>query len=172
MSSKSTKTATLSAVVEGFLNHLEQADKSPGTCFSYGQDLALALEYFGAETPIAAITQKRVAEYFASDGLRKKQNGRVKSKITIDKTKRVFRLACDWAVEKKIIAESPIPADERPTRGAGKAEDKKPAKDSSKPARASSKNGTRKAAKASDATAPVPTMGATAEAPATATPAE
>jgi hypothetical protein len=113
--------ATLQDVVAGFLAHLEKAGKSAGTCFSYKMDLAAAIEHFGGDTPVASLTPQKVANFYASDGVTKKRNGKRRSEITIAKTRRVFRLALVWAAEKGLIEKAPILAEERErARGAGR----------------------------------------------------
>ena len=155
---------TLRELTAAYLRHLEEAGKSEGTIFSYRMDLKAALDHFGEDVLTSTLTPQRVANFYASDGVTKKRNGKRRSEITIAKTRRVFRLALVWAAENGMIEKAPIPADEMEhARGAAKDETKK----TPKPAR--EKKATRKVAKAVEATAAEP---AAAAEPATATPAE
>jgi hypothetical protein len=104
---------TLGDLAERFLRHLEQQGKSRGTTFSYEQDLAIAKASLGADMPISALTSEQVKQYFESDAVTKTRKGRAKAKPTIDKTRRLLRLALDWAAEKKLIAKAPLPAVEK-----------------------------------------------------------
>jgi hypothetical protein len=118
---------TLADVADGYLAHLEDAEKSPGTVFSYRMDLKAALDHFGADTLVSTLTPAKVSAFFASDGVTKKRNGKKKSSITVAKTQRVFRLAMDWAAEKGLIGSSPVPVEARP-HGKAKAEAARPAR--------------------------------------------
>ena len=100
---------TLKALADGYVRHLEEAGKSHGTIFSYQMELNLALGELGAETDAASLTEKQVAAYFASDAVTKTRKGRAKAKPTVDKTRRVLRLALGWAAAKGLIAAAPIP---------------------------------------------------------------
>ncbi|MBI1850305.1 MAG: hypothetical protein HYR85_08175 [Planctomycetes bacterium] len=154
--------ATLAELTAAFLRHLEEAGKSAGTIFSYSMDLKSATEHFGQDTLASTLTPQKVANFFASDAVTLKRNGKKRSSITIAKTRRVFRLALVWAAEHGMIEKAPIPADEMEhARGAAKAETKATVK----PARA--KKATPKSAKTVEAPAAEP-----APEPATATPAE
>jgi hypothetical protein len=104
--------AALQHVVDGFLAHFGREGKSEGTIFSYRMDLAAALEHFGEDTPVASLTPAKVANFYASDGVTKKRNGKRRSDVTIAKTRRVFRLALTWAAGKGLIEKAPIPAGE------------------------------------------------------------
>ncbi len=50
-----------------------------------------------------------MAIYFASDRVTKLRTGKPKAKPSVDKTRRVLRLALVWAAEKKLIKAAPIP---------------------------------------------------------------
>jgi hypothetical protein len=101
---------TLADLAERFIKHLEDEGKSPGTCSSYGAELRLAIKYLGADTPIASLTTEQVQAYFESKPVTKLRSGTKKSQLSIDKTRRVLRLALCYAAEKKLIASAPIPA--------------------------------------------------------------
>ena len=105
---------TLKALADGYVRHLEEAGKSHGTIFSYQMELNLALGELGAETDLASLTAHQVEKYFQSAAVTKTKKGRAKAKPTVDKTRRVLRLALAWAVEKKLIAAAPIPESAKP----------------------------------------------------------
>ena len=49
---KPAKAITLAQLADRYLKHLEAIRKSPGTLFSYSQDLRLALDYFEQATEL------------------------------------------------------------------------------------------------------------------------
>jgi len=100
---------TLADLAERYIAHLEDEGKSPGTCSSYTAELKLGMKHFGADTPIASITPEQVAEYFESKPVTRLRSGKRKAQPSIDKSRRVLRLALVWAAEKKLIAAAPIP---------------------------------------------------------------
>jgi len=104
---------TLAELAERYIKHLEDDGKSPGTCAGYTAELRLALKHLGGDTPIASITPAQVAEYFDSKPVTKLRSGKKKSQLSIDKTRRVLRLALVWAAEKKWIESVPIPVAEQ-----------------------------------------------------------
>jgi hypothetical protein len=92
-----------------YLDHLRLAGKSMATQFSYSMDLGIAKRELGAETLIADLTPERVAAFFESPAVTTRKNGRPKTQVTIDKTRRVLRMALTWAEEEGRIAEAPLP---------------------------------------------------------------
>jgi hypothetical protein len=50
-----------------------------------------------------------VLAYFESAAVTKKRNGKARNQITIDKVRRVFRMALCWLVEVGVLKEAPIP---------------------------------------------------------------
>jgi leucyl aminopeptidase (aminopeptidase T) len=101
---------TLADLAEKYIKHLEEAGKSPGTVFSYTAELKLAIKELGAETTLASITPEMVQAFFDSKAVTTlRASGRKKAQPSIDKTRRVLRLALVWAVEKKLIKSAPIP---------------------------------------------------------------
>jgi hypothetical protein len=100
---------TLAELAEKYLEHLERDGKSSGTCSSYGAELKLACKELGSDTKIADITPAMVGGYFGSKVVTKLRSGRNKAKPSVDKTRRVLRLALCWAVERKLIASAPLP---------------------------------------------------------------
>ena len=107
-------TLTLKLLAEQYIRGLERAGKSVGTVFSYRMELDLALAELGDDTPVASITAERVQTYFESDAVTKTRKGRVKAKPTVDKTRRVLRLALEWAAAEKLISKAPIPESAKP----------------------------------------------------------
>jgi hypothetical protein len=102
-------TATLAEIAAGYLAHMEAEGKSDGTISSYRMELKTAMDELGETTPIAEITTERVQEYFDCARVTKLRSGRAKAKPSIDKTRRVLRLALVWAAERGIVASAPIP---------------------------------------------------------------
>jgi hypothetical protein len=101
--------ATLADIAAGYLAHMEEAGKSDGTISSYRMELKTATSELDDETPIADLTVERVQEFFDSPRVTKLRSGKSKAKPSIDKTRRVLRLALCWAAERGIIAQAPIP---------------------------------------------------------------
>jgi len=105
------KTATLHDAAQAFLKHLESLGKKPATIFTYGKDLQLAEEFFGADKPLSGILAPHVGRFVGSDRLRKLPNGKVRADRTVDKTMRVFRMFLLWAQETGRIESLPLPKD-------------------------------------------------------------
>lgn len=101
---------TMEELAELYLQHLEAIGKSRGTVFSYSIDIALAAREIGKETRIKMLTPEAVGAFFASDAVTKTRTGKAKAKPTIDKTRRVLRLALVWAVEAGLLPVAPLPA--------------------------------------------------------------
>ena len=73
-------------------------------------DLMLALEHFGAATPVDTLTTNQIAAFFASDLVTRTKKGTAKARPTILKTRRVLRLALTWAVETNLVERlAPLP---------------------------------------------------------------
>ena len=102
-------TVTMDELAEAYLKGLEEAGKSRGTVFGYSIDLALAVRHFGEKAKLSGLTQKKITAYFESDAVTKTRSGKPKAKPTIDKARRVLRLALVWAAEQGWIAAAPIP---------------------------------------------------------------
>lgn len=84
-------------------------DATESTRRSYAMDLERACDYLGQRKMIAKLTRKEVDDYFASDTCTKLRNGNQKAKPTVDKQRRVLRLALAWAAKTGFeIASSPI----------------------------------------------------------------
>jgi hypothetical protein len=96
-SKRKTTTKTLADVFAGYLKHLDDRGGSAGTVASYRMELEMAGKALGIDTPVSALTDAQVAAYFESDPVTKKRNGKPKSSLSIDKTRRVLRQALVWA---------------------------------------------------------------------------
>ena len=102
-------TVTLADIAAGYLAHMESEGKSDGTISSYRMELKTAGAELGDETPIADLTPDRVQAFFNSKRVTKLRSGKNKSQLSIDKTRRVLRLALCWAAERGIVAKAPLP---------------------------------------------------------------
>jgi hypothetical protein len=101
---------TLHDAAEGYLAFLDKDGAGDGTLSSYRMELKTAMSQLGSETPLATITTEMVATYFASDVVTKTRHGKPKAKATVDKTRRVLRLALMWAQDEKLVDVAPVPA--------------------------------------------------------------
>lgn len=110
---RSTVIPTLHDAAEGYLAQLDKDGAGDGTLSSYRMELKLALRELGATTALAELSAERVAAYFASAAVTKTRSGKPKAPATIDKTKRVLRLALVWAADVGLLSQAPIPAGER-----------------------------------------------------------
>ncbi len=104
--------ATLADISAAYLQHMEEAGKSEGTVASYKMELKTAMAELGEETLVGTLTADRVQKYFESRRVTKLRSGRNKAKPSVDKTRRVLRLALCWAAERGIIEKAPIPEPE------------------------------------------------------------
>lgn len=100
---------TMTDVCAGYMESLKEADKSEGTCASYRAELVLACNDIGADTDVKELKPARVLKFFLSDGVTKKRNGKHKSPLSIDKTRRVLRQALVWAAKAGIVETAPVP---------------------------------------------------------------
>ncbi|MFN0009312.1 MAG: hypothetical protein ACKVXR_15520 [Planctomycetota bacterium] len=87
----------------------EQQKKSDGTIASYKMELKTAMAELGEETPLVDLTPDKVGAFFTSKRVTKLRSGKAKSQLSIDKTRRVLRLALVWAEERGIVAKAPLP---------------------------------------------------------------
>jgi hypothetical protein len=108
---KSKRIVTLADLAERYVAQMERKGNAAGTISSYGMELKTAIAALGADTPIAMITPSKVTEYFGSDRVTKLRSGKAKSQLSIDKTRRVLRLALVWAVDAKLLKKAPLPED-------------------------------------------------------------
>ncbi len=100
---------TLYDVSERYLAWLDADGAGDGTIASYGMELKLAQRELGETTLISDLTPEKIQAYFNSDAVTKTRTGAVKAKPTVDKTRRVIRLALVWAAAEKLIDFAPIP---------------------------------------------------------------
>lgn len=91
------KPKTLADVFYGYLAALEDRGASSGTIASYRVELDLAAKALGADTPLSTLTDTAVAAFFESVPVTRKRNGKPKSPLSVDKTRRVLRQALVWA---------------------------------------------------------------------------
>lgn len=103
---------TLGELARRYVEHLAVEDKSPGTQFSYSQELRLACKELHEDAPIALLTVEDVRRFFTCDKVMKLRSGKPKAQPSIDKSRRVLRLALVWAAEKGWIPTAPIPEQE------------------------------------------------------------
>lgn len=89
-------TRTLATVFAGYLASLDERGGSIGTIASYRAELEMAGKALGVDTGITSLTDAQVATYFESDPVTRKRNGKQKSPLSIDKTRRVLRQALVW----------------------------------------------------------------------------
>ena len=101
---------TLAQLSQAYLDFIEKDGKSVGTCFSYCMELKLAHSELGAETLVSAITADDITKFNNCKRVTKLKSGKPKSQLSIDKTRRVLRLALAHAEQSGLIEKSPIPA--------------------------------------------------------------
>ncbi len=104
-----TSVATLADLSAAYALQMENDGKSNGTIASYSMELKLAQDELGADTPLADLTPEKVQTFYDSKRVTKLRSGKNKSQLSIDKTRRVLRLALVWAAERGILAKAPIP---------------------------------------------------------------
>jgi hypothetical protein len=98
---------TLATLAERYLEHMEQDGKSVGTCFSYTMELKSAIAEIGGDTLVAEITPHLIEKFNACDRVMLLKSGKPKAQPSIDKTRRVIRLALTWAAQTGLIASAP-----------------------------------------------------------------
>jgi len=104
--------ATLLDLAAAYAAHMETEGKSDGTIASYKMELKAAMAELGEETPLADLTPEKVEGFFKSKRVTKLRSGKNKSQLSIDKTRRVLRLALVWAENSGVIAKAPLPEPE------------------------------------------------------------
>ncbi len=103
---KKSKIITLKELATAFITHLEESGKSAGTCFSYLMEMKLAQNHFGEETLLSALTSDAVAAFNTSDRVMKLKSGLSKSQLSVDKTRRVLRMALTWAHQTGLVEDA------------------------------------------------------------------
>jgi hypothetical protein len=114
MATKKVASITLAELTDRYTKHMEDAGKSRGTVFSYESELRLAQRELGADLSIGAITRDAIETFNNSPRVTLLKSGRPKSQLSIDKTRRVLRLALKWAADTKLIDVSPAERIEEP----------------------------------------------------------
>jgi hypothetical protein len=94
---------TLADLSERYLRHMEEEGKTPGTCASYAMELKVARDELGAETLVADLTADCIQAFNESARVTLLRSGRPKAKPSVDKTRRVLRLALAWATEAGLV---------------------------------------------------------------------
>jgi site-specific recombinase XerD len=113
-SKKSKPTWTLTEAALAFLESMKTARKSESTISAYASDLDLATEVLGGETPIAQLTPADIERFNASSPVTTTKSGRAKALPTIERSRRVLRLALVFAEQSGAIEAAPIA--EKPKR--------------------------------------------------------
>ncbi|MBK9386041.1 MAG: hypothetical protein IPN34_14615 [Planctomycetes bacterium] len=111
-------TWTLTETALAYLESLKAAHKSESTINAYASDLDLATEVLGGETPIAALTPADVERFNVSQQVTTTKSGRAKAQPTIDRSRRVLRLALVYAEQQSAIEAAPIEAKTRAKKDA------------------------------------------------------
>lgn len=96
---------TLAELGARYIAQMEEQGKSVGTCFSYLMELKLAQSELGGETLVSALTSDAIAKFNTCSRVMKLKTGRAKSQLSIDKTRRVLRLALTWAHQAGLVAQ-------------------------------------------------------------------
>lgn len=105
-------TMALAQLAEKYVEHLETQGKSAGTVWSYANELKLAMKEIGADKPIASITRDDVTAFYNCARVTLLKSGKPKSQLSIDKTRRVLRMALVWAQGQGWIEAAPLPKTE------------------------------------------------------------
>jgi site-specific recombinase XerC len=100
---------TLMDLAYAYFAHMEEAGNSEGTIASYKMEYRTAMAELGEKTPLADLTPEKIEAYFKSKRVTKLRSGKNKSQLSIDKTRRVLRLALVWAAEREFVAKAPLP---------------------------------------------------------------
>lgn len=90
-----------------YMDHLQRAGLTMGTRASYDSDLEVAETHFGADAWIVAITPQAFGLFCHCPAVMQKPNGAAKAKPTVDKTRRTFRMALEWAATQGWLKAAP-----------------------------------------------------------------
>lgn len=112
-------TWSLTECAVSYLERLRTERKSESTIGAYSADLDLAVEVLGGETDIAKIDLDAVHRFNESTQVTTTKSGRPKADPTIQRSRRVLRLALQHAEREGVIEAAPI----EPKKRAAKAED-------------------------------------------------
>ena len=94
---------TLADLAARYLTHMAEQGKSEGTRFSYGMELKLAQAELGSDALVSYLTPESIALFNEAPRVTRLKSGRPKSQLSIDKTRRVLRLALTWAHQEGLI---------------------------------------------------------------------
>jgi hypothetical protein len=105
---------TLAELAEKYQASLVAEQRSDATISAYRSDLAIAQRVLGAEVAIDSITPQDVQRFNDSDDVLLSRSGAPKAQPTIERTRRVLRLALDYAEAEGWIVTTPCvePGDE------------------------------------------------------------
>ncbi len=102
----------LREVAEDYIDSLVFTETKASTIKVYLKSIQLAVDYFGAQRQVDAITLLQVGKFFNSPALKNLPNGKPRAELTVKQIKRVFRQCMDFALEKKWITSLPVPKSE------------------------------------------------------------
>lgn len=91
-----------------YAEHLD-GEYSTATMASYSRELALACAILGEDTLLSALTVEDVRRFFMHDAVMQTADGEPKTLLSVTRTRRVLRLALEWAAEEGLIDEAPLP---------------------------------------------------------------
>jgi hypothetical protein len=100
----------LGQLTERYIKWMEDMGKSIGTQFSYRMEMKMAESELGATTLVSSLTADDIDRFNNSARVTKLKSGKPKAQPSIDKSRRVLRLALAYAEQEGLIAKSPIPA--------------------------------------------------------------
>jgi hypothetical protein len=101
-------TWSLTECALAFLESLRAAHKSESTISAYASDLDLATQVLGGETPISQLTLADIERFNESEPVLRTKSGREKATPTIERSRRVLRLALVFAESQGAIEAVPI----------------------------------------------------------------
>ncbi len=98
---------TLAKVSRRYCRAITKAGKTEATVSSYANDLQVAQNELGADTDIKTLTERKIKNFEDCDAVCKLRSGKGRAKPTIDKARRVLRLALFWAEAEGLIERAP-----------------------------------------------------------------
>ena len=90
-----------------YVHHLEVAGVAVDTVRAYAIELDTAYRELGVETPIAEITRADIERFNECKRVTRLSSGRRRGERSIEKTRRVLKLALDFAVHMGLLRTSP-----------------------------------------------------------------
>lgn len=103
-----------------YIHHLEVAGVAVDTVRAYAIELDTAYRELGVDTPIADLTRADIERFNECKRVTRLSSGRRRGESSIEKTRRVLKLALDFAVHMGLLRTSPAedaPAADAPARG-------------------------------------------------------